>query len=107
VNEWCFIWNDCVYSSLQMEKLMVEFVNSLVVLCGGNRDGSLLYLWVFVGFFHSVSLTGHLLTFMEPHPIVFGAMGCCVFFEPPFGHCIFFSPGHGLILRYWYPHSWL
>jgi hypothetical protein len=28
---------------LQMEKLMVEVVISLVVLCGGNCDGSLLF----------------------------------------------------------------
>jgi hypothetical protein len=33
--------------SLQMEKSMVEVVISLVVLCGGNCDGSLLSLWVF------------------------------------------------------------
>jgi hypothetical protein len=39
----CFLWNDCVVICLQMEKLMVEVVISLVVLCGGNCDGSLLF----------------------------------------------------------------
>jgi hypothetical protein len=34
-------------------KSMVEVAISLVVLCGGNRDGSLWSLWVFVGGFHS------------------------------------------------------
>jgi hypothetical protein len=28
---------------LQMEKLMVEVVISLAVLCGGNHDGSLMF----------------------------------------------------------------
>jgi hypothetical protein len=47
VNMWCFLCNDCVCYSLKMEKSMVVIVISLVVLCGGNYDGSLLYLWVF------------------------------------------------------------
>jgi hypothetical protein len=33
--------------SLQMKKSTVEVMISLVVLCGGNCDNSLLYLWVF------------------------------------------------------------
>jgi hypothetical protein len=38
-----FLQNDCVVIRLQMEKLMVEVVISLVFLCGGNYDGSLLF----------------------------------------------------------------
>jgi hypothetical protein len=40
--------------SLQMEKSIVGVTISLVVLCGGNCDGSLLFSWVFVGGFHSI-----------------------------------------------------
>ena len=39
---------------LKLEKPMVQVAISLVVLCGGNRDGYLLSLSVFVGGFHSV-----------------------------------------------------
>jgi len=49
-----FLWNGCSCYSFQMEKSVVEVVISLVVLCGGSHDGSMLSLWVFVGGFHSV-----------------------------------------------------
>jgi hypothetical protein len=94
--------------SLQMEKLMVEVVISLVVLCGGNRGGSLLSLWVFVGGFHSVSLVGRLLTVMVTTPGCIWCYGVVVY---DLNHLLVtayrFPPGRGLILRYWYPHSWL
>jgi hypothetical protein len=57
-----FFWNVCLCYSLQMEKLMVEVIISLNVLCGGSREGSILSLWVFVGGFHSYGHVGHLLT---------------------------------------------
>jgi hypothetical protein len=85
---------------------MVEVAISLVVLCGGSRDGYLLSLWVFVGGFHSVfpcCLSPH--SYDNQTQLYLVLWGCFVCFEPPFGHCISFSPGHGIILRYWYPHS--
>jgi hypothetical protein len=42
-----FLRNGFLRYSLQMENLMVEVAISLIVLCGGSREGSLFSLWVF------------------------------------------------------------
>jgi hypothetical protein len=87
---------------------MVEVTISLTILCGGSRDGSLLSLWVFVGGFHSVwtcwssphSLCNHTRSYLV-------LWGCCVFLNHLWVTAYRFPPGRGLILCYWYLHSWL
>jgi hypothetical protein len=100
-------YGNIVCYSLQMEKLMVEVTISLAVLCGGNCGGSMLYLWVFVGGFHSVSLVGRLLTVMVTTPSYIWCYGVDVY---DLNHLLVtayrFPPGRGLILCYWYPHNW-
>jgi hypothetical protein len=58
---------------------MVEVVISLVVLCGGNRDGSLLSLWVFLEGFTLFSLVGCLLTIMVTNPSCIWCYGVVVY----------------------------
>jgi hypothetical protein len=65
--------------SLQMEDWMVEVTILLIVLCGGSHESSLLYLWVFVGGFHSVQTC-----WSSPHSsckhtqLYLVLWGCCV-----------------------------
>jgi hypothetical protein len=79
VNTSCFLWNDCVCYSLQMEKSMVEVAISLVVLCGGNRDGSLLYLWVLLEGFTLFSPVGCFLIVMVTTPGCIWCYGVVVY----------------------------
>jgi hypothetical protein len=65
--------------SLQMEKLMVEVAISLVVLCGGSHDGSLLSLWVFIGGFHSIWPCWCLLTVIVTTPSCIWCYGVVVY----------------------------
>jgi hypothetical protein len=81
---------------------MVEVVISLAILCGGNYDGSLLEG------FTLCFLDGRLLTINGNHTRLYLVLwGCCVCFQPPFGHCISFSPGRGIFLQYFHHHNWL
>jgi hypothetical protein len=87
---------------------MVEVTISLIILCGGSHEGSLLSLWVFVGGFHSIWTC-----WSSPHSFVtipsrIWCYGVVVFdFEPPWVTAYRFPPGRGLVLCYWSLHSWL
>jgi hypothetical protein len=103
---------------LQMENLMVEVVTSLVVMCVGNCDGSLLFLIVMgicLECFSLFSLVGCLLTVMVTISSCIRLIwGCFVCFELPFGHCVSsramlvgFSPSRGIMFVIWHKHNWL
>jgi hypothetical protein len=101
--EWLFV---CY--SLQMGNLMVEVMISLIILCGGSHEGSLLYSWVFVGGFHSIWTC-----WSSPHSLVtiLGRMWCYGVVVYDLNHLwvvAYHSPlGRGLVLCYWSLHSWL
>jgi hypothetical protein len=83
---------------------MVEVTISLDVLCGGSRDDSLLYLWVFLEGFIMFGLAGHLLIVIVATPSCIWCYGVVVY---DLNHLLVtayhFPPSRGLILCYWYP----